>query len=126
MNTLLTEADLERRRPVWRVLSELFLDTDHSLFYEAAARTLRAAAMSEDEARRILTDEVAPVLYTNLLSVAGDWAGFPSDWLEREILAHLAQPEPKRHRAILASKMVVSDILRTDWPQIRDRVWEAT
>lgn len=34
-----------------------------------------------EEVRRIDKYEVFPVLYTNLLSVAGEWAGFNEEWL---------------------------------------------
>jgi hypothetical protein len=123
MSVSFSEQDLARRRPVWNALADLFLDTDHSLFYQTTATALRASRFNAAEAETILTDEVGPVLYTNLLSVAGDWALFPSDWLEREILTHLAKAAPARLAAILASKIVVSDVLRIDWPPIRDAVW---
>lgn len=123
MSIQLTEEELARRRPVWSVLSNLFLDTDHSLFYESTANALRMSGYTEEEAKRILTDEVAPVVSPNLLSLAGEWAMFPDDWLEAEIRQHLARAKVFRSMDILASKIVVTSVLRTDWPPIRKAVW---
>ena len=68
-------------------LSNLFLDTDVSLFYESMAAELAASPFSADELNAILKDEVAPVLGVNLLAVAGVWDGFDEEWLAQRIAA---------------------------------------
>lgn len=78
--------DLPRRRPVWLALSDLFLDTDVTLFQEANARLLSASPYSLEELDAILTGEVYPACSLNLWSVAGEWAGFDAGWLEGCIL----------------------------------------
>lgn len=80
------ESDLARRRPVWLALSDLFLDTDVNLARAGNVRTLAGSAYSLDELDRILRDEVYPACSFNLSLVAGEWAGFDADWLERRIL----------------------------------------
>lgn len=80
-------ADLERRRPVWLAMSELFLDTELDLpALHAIARALRASGYTPQELERILSREVAPILRANTLSVAGEWTGFDPDWLVERIL----------------------------------------
>lgn len=73
--------DLESRTPVWCALSDLFLDTDVSLLREFTANTLAKSPYSMDELEDILRFEVYPVCKYNLLSVAGEWAGFDEQWL---------------------------------------------
>lgn len=76
-----SEAELAARRPVWIALSELFLDTDVRIWYVNILRALAASPYTEEQLRFILDNEVAPVLEGNLLSVAGEWAGFDESWL---------------------------------------------
>ena len=83
---MLTEAEIKGRRPVWTALSELWLDTklqDRDLTY--IARVLHDSGYDRDTLDRILAEEVAPVVYRNLYSVAGVWTGFDPDWLCAEI-----------------------------------------
>jgi hypothetical protein len=83
----LTPEQLTVRRPVWEALSELYLDTDTRPGLPALARTLAVSELSADDLRTVWQDEVTPLLHSNLLSVAGVWAGFDQDWLETRIVA---------------------------------------
>jgi hypothetical protein len=76
-----TENEIAARRPVWVALAGLFLDTDVRMSYSSVARTLAESPYAMEELRRILDDEVTPVVQGNLLSVAGEWAAFDDDWL---------------------------------------------
>ena len=87
-------SDLAGRRPVWLALSDLFLDTEVNRFREGNARTLAASAYSMDELDAILREEVYPACSFNLSQVAGEWAGFDADWLERRILRGGPPPRP--------------------------------
>ena len=78
--------DLEHRRPVWDALSTLFLDTDTSLSRAWCAQVLARSAYSLDQLESILLDEVYPACRANLMSIAGEWAGFDIAWLEARIL----------------------------------------
>ncbi len=84
----LSEDELRRRRPVWNALSELFLDTalDEGDRRRIAVQ-LHASGYSDSQLEAIYGDEVAPVCAPNLMTVAGEWAGFDPEWLERSILA---------------------------------------
>jgi hypothetical protein len=97
------------RRPVWDALSTLFLDTDVSLLREYRAQVLAASPYSPEEIEGILTREVFPVCRWNLLSIAGEWAGFDLHWLEQRILAS------RSRLARIGAKRV-----------LRSREWRAT
>jgi hypothetical protein len=82
---VIDEADIERRKPVWAALSELWLDTE--LAEDDLQRIAGVMKMSEysiKELREIYLFEVAPVVFPNLLTVAGEWAGFDEEWLFTE------------------------------------------
>ena len=81
----LDEAEIERRKPVWAALSELRLDTelaDDDL--RRIAGVMRRSGYGVGELREIYLFEVAPVVSPNLLTVAGEWAGFDPEWLFAE------------------------------------------
>ena len=87
---------LARREPVWRAMAALWLDTEleeTELRYIAAA--LRESGLPRATLERIYRVELAPVLGPNLLSVAGEWAGFDDAWLRARILDNLRR-RPRR------------------------------
>ena len=104
---------LERRRPVWRALSQLYLDTELDARDLAdIAAVVAASGYSEAEAEAILYRELHPVLLANLTSMAGEWAGFDLVWLEARILA----ARPRRAAvALIPGKWLV----RRPWAAIR-------
>ena len=89
--------DIENRRPVWQALSDLFLDTDTSLSREWRARELSRSPYSIEELEEILVTEVYPACRSNLLSIAGEWAGFDMEWLEGKIQRRASSPLKALH-----------------------------
>ncbi len=87
----------DARIPVWNALSELYLDTDTTLWYDAIVRTLAASPYSLDDMHDMLMYDVHPALYQNLMSVAGEWAGFDEAWLVERIETVRRQPRWRRH-----------------------------
>lgn len=84
MTTAISRVD--ERAPVWTALSELFLDTElQESDHERIARVLADSPYSEEKLSEILRFEVTPVLKGNLLSIAGEWAGFDEDWLREKL-----------------------------------------
>jgi hypothetical protein len=82
---VIDEADIERRKPVWAALSELWLDTELAEDdLQRIAGVMKMSAYSIKELREIYLFEVAPVVFPNLLTVAGEWAGFDEEWLFTE------------------------------------------
>lgn len=89
---MIAALDIERRRPVWAAMSELFLDTElEPADLEHIAAVLRVSGYGAPELREILRREVAPAFGPNLLGVAGVWAG----WDEREV-EQIIGPYPYR------------------------------
>ncbi|MBS7457288.1 DUF7079 family protein [Coralloluteibacterium stylophorae] len=89
----LSDEEVDLRRAVWSALSELYLDTEPP--WEAVAATCAASPFSLDALRRILFDEVDPVLRFNMSSVAGVWQGFDEAWLVAAIRARRRRPWPR-------------------------------
>ena len=86
------EAQIEKRMPVWEALSELFLDNElQPADHERIAQALAATDFSAEEIEVILIAEVCPVCRWNLVSVAGEWAGFDRDWLREKICPRLGK-----------------------------------
>ncbi|GGI93465.1 DUF7079 family protein [Shewanella gelidii] len=80
-----TFEQIKSRKPVWIAFSDLFLDTDVTLIYDEIAQICSESEYSIAELKEILTEEVAPVVSGNLLSIAGEWAGFNEEWLVKQI-----------------------------------------
>ncbi|WP_310392317.1 hypothetical protein [Hymenobacter sp.] len=90
--------DAPRRHPVWAVLAELYLDVElQEEDYRRMAAVCAASGFGWPEIRQMNYDEVAPVLWANLLSVAGEWAGWDETWL---IATLTARYTGKRHRLL--------------------------
>ncbi len=96
----LTDEEVARRKPVWSALSELWLDTelqDDDL--SRIAEIMDESGYSLAQLRRIYLFDVAPVVYRNLLCVAGEWAGFDRAWLHAAIVESLDRRDRlSRHR----------------------------
>jgi ornithine carbamoyltransferase len=87
---MLDEEQIQKRRPLWVALSELWLDTELSAEdLERIARVMADSDLSIEELRRVYCVEVAPVVSPNLLIVAGEWVGFDEEWLSSRIASNL-------------------------------------
>jgi hypothetical protein len=82
------DIDVERRRPVWEAISDLWRDTELQDYeIEHIAKILAESGYTKDELHGIYAFEVAPVVWRNLMTaVPPIWAGFNADWLTEEIL----------------------------------------
>lgn len=86
MTAPLDEAEVARRLPLWTALSDLFLDTDVMSSVPHIARTIVSGGWRLAEAEEVLRWEVRPAFYRNLLSIAGEWAGWPEDVVRDAVL----------------------------------------
>jgi hypothetical protein len=69
----LSEAEIARRAPVWTVLSNLFLDTELQEYdFTYIVDQLHDSGYTMIQLQAILKEEVAPVFYSNLGTVAGE------------------------------------------------------
>ncbi|MGF1656794.1 MAG: hypothetical protein ACFCU3_07440 [Verrucomicrobiales bacterium] len=111
------QAQTEQRVPVWLALSELFLDTQlETEDFERLAQTLAASPYSVAKIEEILRFEVTPVLQQNLMSIAGEWAGFDPDWLCEKLAPRIDRRPWIRFPVFLT--------IKGDWRKIRRRLQE--
>lgn len=112
--------EIERRSPVWRALSDLFLDTElDRRDLRAIAETIKTACFSVEEAEEILYQEVAPVFFGNLMTTAGEWQPWDEEQVREMVCGRL---QKKRHlfswlEDFLCRRVV--KLIRLDWLQVR-------
>ena len=110
-------AQESRKRPVWYVISEFYLDTElGENDFKRIASILKESGYSIEELKRINYEEVAPVVSPNLMSTAGVWSGFDKVWLENEIVKRI---NSKR------SKSIFNWIYRKNIHWMTNRYWKA-
>jgi hypothetical protein len=80
------DQDQTDRRPVWDALQVFWLDTDPAIDFAEAAKICARSKYSLPELEAIFWNELRPALRFNLLSLAGEWAGFEINWLSDRIL----------------------------------------
>lgn len=84
----------EARVRLWEALSGLFLDTEPTdVDFCHVARAIEQSGISLAEAEAVLWNEVFPVLHGNLESVAGEWVGWPREWLVANLRASVGPPQ---------------------------------
>jgi len=84
--------NIEERKPIWIALSDFYLDTElqESDFRHIAFKIIESP-YSFEKVEEINKYEIFPVLQANLMSVAGEWAGFNEKWLVDRIMESLAE-----------------------------------
>lgn len=83
----LSNAEIERRLPVWIALSDTFLDTELSEGrYRHIAHVIIECRFSPDDALAIYHEDVVPAFAINLLSTAGEWTGWPDDYVQDRVI----------------------------------------
>ncbi len=122
---MLTNEEIEKRESLWLALSDLWLDTEPTeLTYQAIVREISNSDYSFETAEKIMAEEVAPVVYSNLFNVfpGGTWNGFDAEWLNKAILQNLEKQENNPiYRAWArssAGKFVMTKMVRDDWEKI--------
>jgi hypothetical protein len=88
----LTGAALERRKPVWDAMSDVFLDTETRSAMPRIAFTLVESGYGTEELDAIWHEEIVPECSWNLNQIAGEWAMFVLD--EDALAARAAGRKP--------------------------------
>ena len=92
---MLTDSELQRRKPVWTAFSEFWLDTElDEKDLLRIASVAAASGYSITELHDIYLYEVAPVVCLNCWCVAGVWTAFDDVWL------HTAARRNAEHRSL--------------------------
>lgn len=82
--------NVQKRQPIWIALSDFYLDTELQVHdFKHIAVIIKSSSYSLEDVKAIDKEEIFPVLYKNLLSVAGIWSGFEEKWLVEEITKNL-------------------------------------
>ena len=83
----MTREKLILRKPVWKALSNFYLDTElDETDYDYISKTLIETGIELTELKEIDLYEVFPTLQMNLLSSVGVWDGFEDKWLFKQCL----------------------------------------
>jgi len=113
-----SEAEIADRLPLWAALSALFLDTEHDQTSLArSAESIAATGCGAREAAKVLDHDVAPALYPNLLSVAGEWTFWTDDEVRAAVMQHLGRGTLRRWMA-RARACTVRQAYASDWKAI--------
>ncbi|KAK6347464.1 hypothetical protein TWF718_005306 [Orbilia javanica] len=102
-------------------LSHLFLDTEITTEeLNSITTSLRALNLPSPTLDRILRYDLFPILYPNIISVAGVWSGFDDYWLLSQVESR-RMTEPSRIRTVQDSAMwfLLSGAVKPLWSEIR-------
>jgi len=111
--------DIKNRKPIWIVLSELYLDMElkeSDIIY--IAKVIKESPYRLEEVKRINKYEVFPVLYQNLMSPAGQWTGFDESWLVESIQSSLENRNEAKSLAIEMGYAVLKAMFDDYWKAI--------
>ncbi|MCP4266207.1 MAG: hypothetical protein GY777_11645 [Candidatus Brocadiaceae bacterium] len=118
-----TDSDIEQRKPVWIALSDLFLDTDVTLCYSNIIHVCSKSPYSVETLRNILCEEVTPVVSSNLLGIAGEWAGFNEEWLVESIIKRIRSKKSIRNKYLkLFPNIVFNRYAKKHWNRIESKI----
>jgi len=114
---------VKRRAPVWAALSDLFVDTDVSIFYADIVEVLKRSRYTPEEIEHIFFDEVGPVFYTNLIADSPVWSAWPPEVVREHILDFISMDVIDQRVAQGACHELVEDLFDAHWPTIYDAAW---
>ena len=81
---------------VWKSMADHFLDTENREGIPHTALLCVRAGLTVEEAHAVWLREVSPVVGANLLSVAGEWAGWDEEWLVTKVRARALRRRAQR------------------------------
>lgn len=124
MSATLSSQELQSRTPVWEALADFWLDTELVDYeFDHIARVIAESPYSMAEIRDIHDYEVAPAVSGNLACVAGEWAGFDSEWLTAKCHAYaLRRHSPWFRLRIWLQRRLLRSFTERYWQQVIPRV----
>ncbi|MEL6877728.1 MAG: alpha/beta hydrolase [Pseudomonadota bacterium] len=110
----LTDEEIARRLPVWSALSDTFLDTElDEQNYLNIAELIAQAGYTKQELETIYRAEVEPAFSYNLLNPAGEWAGWPEEFVCERVLANRKSAETQAK-----PRIILHDHVKSEWVKI--------
>ena len=124
---MLTDHEIAKRQPIWKALSDLWLDnelTDVDLDW--IVKECLASGYTVDALTHIYRHEVAPAVYLNLYQVAGEWGMFDEAWLYEEIvmLERYRTPLGRWWLRLPLTQYVMTCMTSREWQYILQRIRE--
>lgn len=116
--------EIELRALIWEAISNFYLDTElQSDDYDYIAKILLQSNLTLDELKDIDLYEVFPSLQMNLLSIAGEWAGFEMNWLKEKCSANWEKRNSMGFRIYIKVLNFLFYWMRSDcWKEIEERM----
>ncbi|KAJ3547349.1 hypothetical protein NM688_g5409 [Phlebia brevispora] len=110
-----------QQKDAYRALSDLFLDTEQTQDdLNRLANRLSSTGLSSTALESMLRNDLFPILYPNLISVAGAWDGFQDDWLFTQLQNRQSQsPGVLRGAADWTAWQSVGWIIWKPWTDIK-------
>lgn len=113
-------SDLENRLPLWKAMSDLFLDTEiDDVIYHSIAQICRESLYSWNECDYIFWEEVYPACIWNLLIVAGEWIYFDEEQLQEKILQREAIFSRVPWRYFRCRVHLMRSMVADDWEKVK-------
>ncbi len=111
--------NIEERKPIWIALSDFYLDTElqESDFRHIAFKIIESP-YSLEKVKKINKYEIFPVLQLNLMSVAGEWAGFDEEWLINSINESLSKRNTVKKLGIEGSYLTLKWMCKDYWKKL--------
>jgi len=105
-------------------LSEFYLDTElQELDFNYISSLLIASNYPLEELKKFDRYEVFPLLHSNLLSVAGEWAEFDEEWLYARCERFYQKRFSVRHRILyLLLNVFLYKMRKAYWTEIEKRI----
>jgi len=118
-----TPIDIKNRKPIWIALSELYLDVElQDSDFNLIAKRILESPYGLKEVKQINKAEVFPVLYKNLLSVAGEWTGFDEQWLVESIQGSLRRRNFVKAFVYKAVYTSMKGMFKEEWARIEKQM----
>ncbi len=120
---VLSDDEIADRLPIWEAVAELWLDVEMKQGeIKFIAQRLAQSKYSMAELEGILLYEVAPVVHLNLRDTEGEQRSFPIEWLQEEILKHLAKAGG--HRTTVEEEAYLTEYVSTYWERTKEFIHE--
>lgn len=108
------------RLPLWKALSELFLDSElDDGDVKLIASAIAESGLALPEAERILWEEVFPALGANLQVPAGAWGGFDGESLRDRIVSVALGRQSGIGSLGVLSARAAREIIEEAWSRVR-------
>jgi len=118
----------KQERQACTILSELFLDTEHTpLELNNLSSSLRPLGIPVSTLGHMLRYDLFPILLPNLFSITGEWQGINEDWLFQQVEARRSAGSGWMKSGVDAVAWhSVGRGVRSNWDKVKERLNEGS